>query len=138
MNAEAQSTAMPGARPLKVLLVEDSNVLAERLSELLGHVPGVTLIERVDSEGAAIRSVRSQAIDVLILDLHLRQGTGFGVLRALAQVPRAAVTTIVLTNYALPQYRRTAGELGARYFLDKAREFDRLPDVLREIAVAAG
>ena len=119
-------------------MVEDSNVLAERLSELLGQIPDVTLVERVDNESDAIRIARSQSIDVLILDLHLRQGTGFGVLRALAAGPHAAVATIVLTNYALPQYRRTAGELGARYFLDKAREFDRLPEVLREIAATAG
>ncbi len=119
--------------PLRILLVEDSAVLAERLSELLSHVPGVTLVDKVDTEKAAVDVVRSQSIDVMILDLHLRQGTGFGVLRSLADEPRGAVA-IVLTNYALPQYRRAASELGVRYFLDKAREFERIPDVLREIA----
>ncbi len=121
---------------LRVLLVEDSAVLADRLSELLNHVPGVTLVDKVDTESAAVGVVRSQSIDVMILDLHLRQGTGLGVLRSLADEPHGAVA-IVLTNYALPQYRRAASDLGVRYFLDKAREFERIPDVLREIADAA-
>jgi len=127
---------MEERNPLKILLVEDSAVLADRLSEMLRHIPGVTLVDTVDNEHAAVSIARSQQIDVMILDLHLRQGTGFGVLRALADQPHSAVA-IVLTNYALPQYQRAASALGVRYFLDKAREFERIPDALREIADAA-
>ncbi len=123
-------------KSLTILLVEDSAVLADRLSELLRRIPGIDLVDTVDSERAAVAIVLAQQIDVLILDLHLRQGTGFGVLRALANHPGQAVA-VVLTNYALPQYQRAARELGVRYFLDKAREFERLPEVLREIADAA-
>lgn len=122
--------------PLKVLLVEDSAVLQERLRELLDHVPGIDLIAVVDSERAAVTILRSIRIDVVLLDLHLKQGTGFGVLRATADLPKRAVT-VVLTNFALPQYQREASALGVRYFLDKAREFERIPEVLRELADAA-
>ena len=121
---------------LQVLLVEDSAVLADRLTELLGPIPGITLAATADTEREAVRIALSQPIDVMILDLHLRQGTGFGVLRALAEQARMPVA-IVLTNYALPQYQRAAKALGVRYFLDKAREFERIPEVLGEIAGAA-
>jgi len=121
---------------LKVLLVEDSAVLQERLRELLDHVPGIDLIAVVDSERAAVTILRSIRIDVVLLDLHLKQGTGFGVLRATADLPKRAVT-VVLTNFALPQYQREASALGVRYFLDKAREFERIPEMLRELADAA-
>jgi two-component system, OmpR family, response regulator len=124
---------MAECKPLSILLVEDSAVLADRLTEILHRIPGITLVDAVDSERAAIAITLAQSIDVMILDLHLRQGTGFGVLRSLADHPGKPVA-IVLTNYALPQYQRAARELGVRYFLDKAREFDRLPEVLREIA----
>jgi DNA-binding NarL/FixJ family response regulator len=127
---------MEARNPLQILLVEDSAVLAERLSELLNFIPDVHLVDTVDTESAAVAIARSQPIDVMILDLHLRQGSGFGVLRALADQPRRTIA-IVLTNYALPQYRRAAQALGVRHFLDKAREFERIPDVLREIADAA-
>jgi DNA-binding NarL/FixJ family response regulator len=111
-------------------------VLQERLCELLDHVPGIDLIAVVDSERAAVTILRSIRIDVVLLDLHLKQGTGFGVLRATADLPKRAVA-VVLTNFALPQYQREASTLGVRYFLDKAREFERIPEVLRELADAA-
>jgi two-component system OmpR family response regulator len=70
---------------------------------------------------------------VIILDLHLRQGTGFGVMRALA-MKQPPPRIIILTNYDLPEYRKAALALGATYFLDKARDYDRLPEVLHEIS----
>jgi DNA-binding NarL/FixJ family response regulator len=132
----SEVVSMVERNSLQILLVEDSAVLADRLSELLNHIPGVVLVGTVDNERAAIAFAHAQPIDVMILDLHLRQGTGFGVLRALADQPRKTVA-IVLTNYALPQYQRAASALGVRHFLDKAREFERIPEVLREIADAS-
>jgi two-component system, OmpR family, response regulator len=79
--------------------------------------------------------VKRGTVDVVILDLHLRQGTGFGVMRTLATTqwqPRI----IVLTNYRLPDYREAAFALGATHFLDKARDYGRLPEVLQEICLA--
>jgi DNA-binding NarL/FixJ family response regulator len=69
---------------------------------------------------------------VIILDLHLKQGTGFGVMRALATT-QLKPRIIVLTNYDLPEYKNAAIALGATHFLDKARDYGRLPEVLHEI-----
>jgi two-component system OmpR family response regulator len=126
---------MPDTSPdrnLSVLLVEDSAVLAERLSELLAGVPGMNLTAVVDNESAAIQMVGDGAIDVILLDLHLREGTGFGVLRAIMKQMKRPVV-VVLTNYDLAEYRRAATSLGAQYFLDKARDMEQLPDVLDTI-----
>lgn len=117
---------------LRVLLVEDSKVLTERLAEVIGQVPGVELIATADTESAAISAVTRESPDVIILDLHLKQGTGFGVMRALAAGP-CKPRIVVLTNYDLPEYKNAAVALGAAHFLDKARDYGRLGDVLREI-----
>jgi DNA-binding NarL/FixJ family response regulator len=118
-----------------VLLVEDSVVLAERLAELIDPIADVELVGVVDTETDAIAAARRNPVDVIILDLHLRQGTGFGVLRALASLPRRP-QVVVLTNYDLPEYENAAMRLGASYFLDKARDYDRLPQVLEELSQA--
>ena len=124
------------ARPLRVLLVEDSKVLTERLAEAIRQIPDVELVATVDTEDAARAAVARDAIDIMILDLHLKQGNGFGVLRGLANVVgRPAV--VVLTNYDLPEYKAAALALGAAYFMDKARDYDRLRDVLHELVVKA-
>jgi DNA-binding NarL/FixJ family response regulator len=123
------------SQSLKVLLVEDSEVLAARLTEAVHQITAVNLIGTADTEAAAIDIVQREPVDVIILDLHLRQGSGFGVMRALA---RASLKPkiIVLTNYDLPEYKNAALALGATHFLDKARDYGRLPDVLHEISDA--
>ena len=119
-----------------MLLVEDSPLIAERLSEMVTSTAGLILAGVVDTEAAALSKVREGGIDLMLLDLHLRQGTGFGVLRAIAKFVKRP-TVIVLTNYDLPDYRRGATELGAEYFLDKGMEIDRLPGVIDEILARA-
>ena len=120
-------------RVARVLLVEDSAVSVERISEVMNEVLEVELVKVVDSENAAVASIYEWDIDVIILDLHLREGSGFGVLRALATMPRRP-RVIVLTNHDLEEYQTAAVALGAAHFLDKARDAHRLPDILRELA----
>jgi len=88
---------------LRVLLVEDSKVLTERLTEAIRQIPDVELIGTADTEAAALASNQLK--------------------------PRI----IVLTNYDLPEYKNAAIALGATHFLDKARDYGRLPEVLHEI-----
>ena len=108
-------------------------LLAGRLEELIRRLPNVDLIAVVDAEAEAIRHIRDTHPDVLILDLHLRQGSGFGVLKALSK-DATAPKVIVLTNYGVPEYRRQAEALGASAFLDKSRDYGRLPSILLEFA----
>jgi DNA-binding NarL/FixJ family response regulator len=120
---------------LRVLLVEDSSLLAERLAELIRRLPDVDLVGTVETETDALSQIAEAPPDVLILDLHLRSGSGFGVLRSLARSgPKPKV--IILTNFGLPEYRREAENLGVAAFLDKSRDYFRLPSLLRDFAKA--
>src|ERR1700756_2715435 len=124
MHATSTMDSMQVVPSLRVLLVEDSKVLADRLTEAIDRIAEVRLIGAADTEAAALDMVEREPVDVIILDLHLRQGTGFGVMRALSTTewkPRI----IVLTNYDLPEYRKAAFALGATYFLDKVRDHAR-------------
>jgi len=125
---------MSGSPSLRVLLVEDSSLLAARLEELIRRLPDVDLVKTVDSEAEALRSVSDSTPDVMILDLHLRVGSGFGVLRALGRGSRPRPKVIILTNFGLPEYRREAETLGVEAFLDKSRDYHRLPSLLTRFA----
>jgi DNA-binding NarL/FixJ family response regulator len=133
-SSDSDEHGVTGARPdLRVLLVEDSPVICGLIAEIINDVPGVKVAESVGSERDAIEAVGRLAVDVVILDLQLRKGTGFGVLRAMRDMPKRPIV-VVLTNFAIRSYRETALALGAREFLDKSRDYDRLPAILTEIA----
>jgi two-component system, OmpR family, response regulator len=115
---------------LRVLLVEDSKLLADRLSEALEQLPGVQVVGVADTEYGAVTMTRLFDVDAMILDLQLREGTGFGVLRTLG---KARPAVIMLTNFSLPGYAEQAKALGVEQFLDKGKDFERLPSILASI-----
>jgi two-component system chemotaxis response regulator CheY len=130
-RASVRRRPLARSRTLSVLLVEDSALLAARLQESLEVMPEVGDVRTVDRETAAIDAL--DGCDVVVLDLHLKQGNGFGVLRALGARTGPAPLVIVFTNHDVPGYRRRAAALGAEHFLDKARDFERLGELLRAL-----
>jgi DNA-binding NarL/FixJ family response regulator len=68
---------------------------------------------------------RTNGCDVVIVDVFLRSGSGFGVLKAIrayANPPRR----VVLTNYATPEMRSRCQELGADAVFDKSSELEEM------------
>ena len=43
----------------------------------------------------------------------------------------------MLTNFAFPHFRDRSLKLGANYFFDKAKEYDRVREVLEELVARA-
>jgi len=122
---------------LRVVIVEDSAMIRMRLAEALAEIGNVEIIGYAESETGAVELLRNETWDAAILDLQLRSGTGLGVLKVIANdrwSPHAKI--IVFTNYAFPQYRERSLRLGADYFFDKARELDRVSNILADLAVA--
>ena len=126
---------MTSVKDLQVLLVEDSTVICNLIANIVNNVAGVSVAESVGSEADAIEAVNHGNVDVVILDLQLRTGTGFGVLRAMRKMARRPAV-VVLTNFALSTYRESALALVARHFLDKSRDYERLPGILSELAAS--
>ena len=122
--------------PLRVLLVEDSALLVQRISELVKALPFVRREGNVNSEAAALERLDAGGIDAISLDLQLHTGSGFGVLKALHK-RGLSPSVIVFTNFAIAAYRDSALALGAAHFLDKSRDYDQLPSVLRELSETA-
>jgi two-component system, OmpR family, response regulator len=126
----------PTVRPLRVFLVEDSEVIRERLTESISSLPNVDVVGHADTEAHAITALSHTPCDVLLLDLQLRTGHGFNVLKAVRARPYGSqLIVIVLTNFTSSQYRDRCMEMGADYFLDKSREYDRVCDVLEDLAL---
>ena len=122
--------------PLRVYLVEDSSLLCQRIVEQLTDPGRIEVTGQAGTEGAAIRSIRQSRPDAVIVDIRLREGNGVNVVRSIAQAKRPGEppTVIVLTNYPVPEYYAECLAMGADYFFDKSTEFDRVGEVLDDLA----
>lgn len=115
-----------------VFIVDDLPSMRTRLCELVGEVPGVSVVGVAGTPAEAIAGILSTHPACVLLDFQLIGGNGVDVLRAVH--PQSPGTVfVVLTNHPDPQYRRACMAAGADHFLDKSTEFDRIGDVLRQL-----
>jgi len=122
--------------PLRVYLVEDSVLLCQKIAEQLTDPGRIEITGQAETEGTAIRHILESRPDAVIVDIRLREGNGVNVVRTIAQARRRGdpPTLIVLTNYPVPEYYAECLAMGADYFFDKSTEFDRVGEVLDELA----
>jgi CheY-like chemotaxis protein len=109
----AEGVEAPGPC-LRVFLVEDSASIRDRLGDFLSEPGKVEMIGYAATEADAVRQLATQRVDVAIVDLNLKEGTGIGVIesvRALHATPPP--TIVVLTNYAFPEFEAACRERGA-------------------------
>jgi DNA-binding NarL/FixJ family response regulator len=132
--AASQTRESASQNSLRVYLVEDSPILRERVIEQIADNTGSEIIGCAETEDDALSGIRELQPDAIVLDIRLRQGNGFNILRRLRQMPfdRRPVV-IVFSNHAESDFRRRAIADGACYFLDKASEFDHLAEVLESL-----
>ena len=110
-------------------------MLRTRLEAMLASIPGARAGGQADGAAEATRRILAERPDAVVLDLHLKEGNGFDVLRAV-RAAAPAIAVYILTNYPEEKYRRIAAELGAAGFFDKSREFGLLKDALAARAAA--
>jgi DNA-binding NarL/FixJ family response regulator len=118
---------------LKVYVVDDSELVRERLVDMVSEIEGVEVVGETGELHGAEASIRQLRPDAVILDIRLPDGSGITLLRHMRRESLAA-TVIVLTNYPYPQYREECLDAGADYFLYKATEFDKVGEILNRMA----
>ena len=115
---------------VRVFIADDSRAVVERLVDLLEDVPGAELVGQAGDVPEAVQRIQKIKPDALILDLQMPGGSGLDVLRAIrSEYPRLCV--LICTNYPYPQFREQCLSAGANFFLDKSKEFEKIPAILR-------
>jgi len=123
---------MNQAGSIRVFVVEDSSIIRTALTQRIQDDPRFTVVGYADTAKEAIGELDKNAPDMVIVDLHLKQGTGYDILAHLRGSGAATkFKSVVLTNFASPAHRRRALELGASSFFDKSMQFDEMLDTLR-------
>lgn len=121
---------------LSILIVDDSQIVRDRLTSMLNELGSVKIIGYADNPLSATEAIVHNKPDVVILDIFLTGGSGIHVLKNIRS-RKITSKVIVLTNYAQEQYRKKCFEEGADFFFDKSIEFDRIIDIIQKLRFAA-
>jgi DNA-binding NarL/FixJ family response regulator len=121
-------TTLSSNQNIKVFIADDSLVVREHLVTMLDELAGIVIVGQAETVAEAISAIAKLQPDVVILDIHMPDGSGIDVLQTIKQDEPAPVV-IVLTNYPYPAYRQKFLQAGADFFLDKSTEFDQIPEL---------
>ena len=120
---------------IRVLVVEDHNVVRQGLVALLNVVEGLTVVGEAADGLEAIDQFRKHQPDITLMDLRLPRLSGVeAILRIRQEAPQARV--IVLTTYDGDEDIYRALKAGARAYLLKGMTGEELVTTIR--AVHAG
>lgn len=108
-------------------LVEDNEIVLENLIEALQEIAAVEITghSATQAEASQWLSLHDGEWHLAIVDLFLKEGSGLGVLAG-CRNRESYQKVVVLTNYATPEIRRRAADLGADAVFDKSSELDDL------------
>jgi DNA-binding NarL/FixJ family response regulator len=130
---QPESANGDGTGGLGVLIVEDSRLLREMLTDVLSSVDNVCVVAEAEDESTGLSLMESRQPDLVIVDLELSSGSGIGILTALHSDrnrygdPKA----VVFTNHGSSVLRRRCESLGIDGFFDKSYQLDDLIDYVQ-------
>ena len=117
---------------MKLLIVDDSVLLQERLSHLITELTGIENIIYAEDVQAAIEAIRKEKPDVVVLDIQMPGGSGIDVLKKVQEKDQKPIF-IVFTNYPYPRFRKSCLAAGADFFLDKSFDHNELLVLLKKL-----
>ncbi len=119
-------------RTLKVFIVDDHDIVRRGLEDLLGNKRDITVVGGSGSAAESIRMIGRLHPDVMMLDLHMRDGSGVTVCR---QVRKAdpSIRGLLLTAAEDEEALASAVVAGAHGYVLKESRTTELVDALRRL-----
>ena len=119
---------------IRVLIVDDHEVLASSLAKTLDTEPDLRSVGVAGSLKQAAELIRTSAPDVLLLDHRLPDGDGVAAIGRLREL-RPSMAVIVLTASPSEHLMVAAVEAGVSGFLSKTRSLAEVTSAVRAAAV---
>jgi len=117
----------------RVIVVDDQRMFADALAVLFEGEDDIEIVGTVHDAESALRCVREQEPDVVLMDVDLPGMNGIAATRKLAE-SAPSVRVIVITALMDPRVVEEAARAGATGFVSKQRAAD---DLLRAVRVVA-
>lgn len=118
-----------------VLIVDSSRPIIERWQMLLSEVNNVNKTYGAYSYSEAVKLLEEVDPGVILLDCGLPENETIDLLKMI-KVAGSKAAIIVLSNRFDDYIENQCKLNGADFFLDKYLEFEKVPEIIREIAEA--
>lgn len=119
--------------PLRVLVVDDQQIVREGLATILDLLPDVSVIGTAGNGNEALELVARRRPDVVLMDLHMPLLDGVGATRRIvAEHPSTAV--LILTTFGEDDDALEALRAGARGVLTKDAGHEEISRALHQAA----
>lgn len=118
---------------MKILIADDESSLGKRLERLLRRLPGVAVVNYRSGREDALLALMELQPDLLILDHHFPNGTGYDVARKVQQYSpetRVVMFSALMTRKDVSRYEHA----GVRCFIDKTTGLDDLIETVQVYA----
>jgi CheY-like chemotaxis protein len=112
-----------------ILVVDDYDLIVERLTALLRELDGVGDVLAARSYAETVGMLGRRRLDIVLLDIHLPDRSGIELLDFIKSY-YPAIRVIVISNQNNPHYRALCLDKGADYFIDKSNDFELLPGII--------
>lgn len=120
------------AKGIRVLIVDDHEVVREGLRALLKRRPQLAVVGEADTVASAIEEARRTEPDVVVMDVRLPDGSGVEACREIrAQRPETKV--LMLTSYADDEAVFASIMAGAVGYLLKQTRGQTLADAIEQV-----
>lgn len=117
---------------MRALIVDDERLARAEMKRLLAAHPDVAIVGEAANAAQALQQIGEWQPDLLLLDVHMPDGSGFDVLSALDNTPDVIFTT------AFDHYALRAFEVNALDYLQKPIQPARLATALARVAQRRG
>lgn len=127
------SAGASAAAPLRVILVDDENLIRSALATMLSLEDDLDVRGEAATVADGARLAQAEQPDVAVLDLQLPDGDGLELATRIGQVS-SATRCLILTSHARPGYLKRALAQGVLGFLPKTTSADQLARAVRSVA----
>jgi DNA-binding NarL/FixJ family response regulator len=117
-----------------LLIVDDNKKYISRLIELLQLAGIEKEIITANDYDEAVKKIAGAKPSIVLLDINMAGKSGMEVLHFIKRGGWYC-RVVMVTNHASESYRRICLEAGADDFIDKSRDFAKIPALIEELSV---
>jgi len=125
------------SKTIKVLLVDDHNLLRESLTDSLSRLEDIEVVGQAADGSEALAAARQTRPDVVIMDVSMPQMSGLHATQRL-RLEMPQVRVVGLSMHTSQEMARAMRSAGAAAYLTKETSISTLVDVLRSVVEDSG